>query len=913
MKNSVYTSIILLFFTTFSLQVNAQHFLSTNGQAIVNENGDTILLRGMGLGGWMVQEGYMLQTASFANPQHKIRAKIEELIGEADTDLFYDAWLANHARKADVDSLKSWGFNSVRLPMHYNLFTLPIEEEPVPGQNTWLTKGFELTDSLISWCKQNEMYVVLDLHAAPGGQGYDAGISDYDDTKPSLWESKANRDKMVALWKRLAERYANEQWVAGYDLLNEPNWDLPGGIALRNLYWEVTDSIRAVDPNHIIFIEGNWFANDVTGLTPPWDDNMVYSPHKYWSFNDEATMKWVLDMREAYNVPLYLGESGENSNVWFRDAIRLMEDLGIGWAWWPLKKVESIAGPLAVIKTPGYQALLDYWNGSGPTPSVEFARAALMDIAENGLKVENCVFQKDVIDAMFRQVYSDETLPFTSHQIPGIIHASDFDLGVIGQAYYDVESANYSVSSGTYTPWNNGWVYRNDAIDIERCSDVINANGYNVGFMDTGEWMQYETESTESGVYEIRVRAASGSSGGQFHFASGKADITPSFFAAGTGGWQSWKTLVIPNVILDESDKKIRFYVDQSGFNVSSFEFVKTGTSTTSIPTQFVAAVTVDEYTIQMNANKFLSSPLPTSPGGFSIMVNGNFIPITAIEIDPDNPRVINFSVSYLLKSTDVIRISYAGSEVNAADGTPLNNFIQRDVKNTLEFVHQIPGRIEAEAFSFQSGVALETTTDVGGGQNIGFLDPGDYLDYEINVTSAGVYSVSYRTASQGGTGGLQLQLVNQNGDVTVLHSPTFAPTGGWQTWTTTSVNALLPPGRHVLRILITQAPFNINWLEFSKVTSTDTPAGQSFKDVKVFPNPGSGVFNLHAALEKSQDVRLEVYNFSGNLLDVQALGAVSEIQKTVSLQSFPDGMYQLVIRLEDGTYHSSKLVKTAR
>jgi len=163
MKTSNLLWIVLFYLVTVSTPLAAQHFLSASGKVIVNENQDTILLRGMGLGGWMLQEGYMLQTAGFANPQYQIRNKIEELIGKVDTDLFYDAWLANHVRKADIDSLKSWGFNSVRLPMHYNLFTLPIEDEPVAGQNTWLEKGFELTDSLLSWCKQNEMYVILDL------------------------------------------------------------------------------------------------------------------------------------------------------------------------------------------------------------------------------------------------------------------------------------------------------------------------------------------------------------------------------------------------------------------------------------------------------------------------------------------------------------------------------------------------------------------------------------------------------------------------------------------------------------------------------------------------------------------------------------------------------------------------------
>ena len=169
------------------MQVSAQEFLSTNGKAIVNESGDTILLRGMGLGGWMLQEGYMMHTSSFANAQYQLMGKIEELIGATDTELFYESWRANHVTKVDIDSLKAWGFNSVRLPMHYNLYTRPVEDEAIFGQHTWIETGFDLTDSLIKWCKANDMYVILDLHAAPGGQGYDQGISDYDPTKPSLW------------------------------------------------------------------------------------------------------------------------------------------------------------------------------------------------------------------------------------------------------------------------------------------------------------------------------------------------------------------------------------------------------------------------------------------------------------------------------------------------------------------------------------------------------------------------------------------------------------------------------------------------------------------------------------------------------------------------------------------------------
>jgi aryl-phospho-beta-D-glucosidase BglC (GH1 family) len=165
----------------------SQGYLKASGTSIVNEKGENVLLRGIGLGGWMLQEGYMLRV-NREGQQNKIRKRIDSLIGPENTQKFYDAWLANHTRKIDIDSLKAWGFNSVRLPMHYNLYTLPIEKEPLPGQNTWLEKGFALTDSLLAWCKANSIYLILDLHAAPGGQGNDLNIADGDTSKPALWE-----------------------------------------------------------------------------------------------------------------------------------------------------------------------------------------------------------------------------------------------------------------------------------------------------------------------------------------------------------------------------------------------------------------------------------------------------------------------------------------------------------------------------------------------------------------------------------------------------------------------------------------------------------------------------------------------------------------------------------------------------
>jgi len=564
-------SVFLLLVICSSL--SAQGFLRRDGIKIVNDQGE-VLLRGMGLGGWMLQEGYMLQTSAFANTQHEIRTRIESLIGAEGTQAFYDAWIENGCRKIDIDSLASWGFNSVRLPMHYNLFTLPIEQEPVKGENTWLEKGFLLTDHLLEWCKSNRIYLILDLHAAPGGQGKDASISDYDSGKPALWESAENRAKTVALWRRLAERYANEPWIGGYDLINETNWDIAGNQALKDLYAEITSAIRQVDRNHLLFIEGNWWANDFTGLTPPWDSNMAYSFHKYWNANDRASIQWMLDLRSKQNVPIWCGEAGENSNVWFNDAIRLLETYAIGWAWWPLKKVESISGPLSALKPSGYQRLLDYWQGNGLKPSAIEAKSTLMSLCEN-LKLENCLFHRDVIDAMFRQVQSTQVMAYAPRTLPGRIFSTDYDLGRAGLAYFDTEGANYQVSTGTYTAWNNGWSYRNDGVDIESCSDREVSNGYNIGWIEAGEWLSYTATIARSGTYEIQYRIAAPSAGGKLELRlmepAGER-LVHSLDIPATGGWQSWQT-VSDSIELARGHVRFKLIIRQNGFNLNWLQF----------------------------------------------------------------------------------------------------------------------------------------------------------------------------------------------------------------------------------------------------------------------------------------------------------------------------------------------------
>ena len=558
---------VLFISLVFIVSLSWSQGLRTQGTQIVNSNNEEVLLRGYGPGGWQIMEGYMMQSSGFAGSQHEIKDKLIDLMGESNTETFFTQWRANHFTQRDVDSLAAWGFNSIRIPMHYNLFTLPIEEEAVPGENTWIETGFELIDDVLEWAAPHDIYVILDMHAAPGGQGAGSEINDYDPSKPSLWESQENRDKLVALWTRIADRYKDNEWIGGYDLINETHWDLPGNALLREVFEDITAGIRSVDPNHIIFIEGNSYANDHSGLTPPWDDNMVYSFHKYWSTNNPGDLDWILPLRTQYNVPLWMGESGENSNTWFTDAVSLFEDNNIGWAWWAVRKIGDIDSPYAIDINPGYQDILNYWQGNGSQPTATEAFDSMMELADN-LLVENSRFRKDVPDALIRQVQTDETIPYngTAAELPGVVYASDFDLGKNNFAYYDTVVADYNLSTGDFTAWNSGWSYRNDGVDIEKNTDNVNSNGFHVGFVNQGEWMKYTVNVNETAVYKAKVRVASQQTGGEFFLSIDDQEVTATQVVSSTGGWTQFSTFEINDIILPRmgsmnyQKKHLKFY-----------------------------------------------------------------------------------------------------------------------------------------------------------------------------------------------------------------------------------------------------------------------------------------------------------------------------------------------------------------
>ena len=541
-----------------------QSFLTVNGTKIVDQTGQEVSFKGMGLGGWLEPEGYMFLMSGFANSPSQIQNKIQSLIGVDNTNLFYTTFRQNFVTESDIRALSGWGFNLVRLPFHYNILT------PANSPGTYLESGFAIFDSLLTWCTKYHIYVILDMHCAPGGES-DQTISDYDPTVTSLWQDTAKQSRTVDIWKTIAKRYYNNPTVAGYDLLNEPRWDfLNGNQPLHDLYVRITNAIRAVDTTHILFIEGNQYATDFSGLTPPWDKKMAYSFHKYWNANNAASIQGYLNLRSTYNVPLWLGETGENSNAWFTECVTLMQQYDVGWSWWTLKKFKSINAPLNVPITSEYQQLLNYWGGTGTKPTVTFATNALLRMADN-LKFESCVFQNDMIDAMMRQPNETSILPFVSNDIPGIIYLDNYDLGRITYAYND---ADYENNGGSQTSWNSGNSYRNDGVDIESCNDLP-SNGYDVGWINSGEWLKFTVNVSKSGTYSVDLRYASNQSGGKLVMNLDGSLISPYPYISipVTGGWQTWQTLTLQNIQIPAGIHTMQVQFLSGGFNLNYMLF----------------------------------------------------------------------------------------------------------------------------------------------------------------------------------------------------------------------------------------------------------------------------------------------------------------------------------------------------
>jgi len=349
--------------------------LRAEGAGLVNAAGEAVRLRGLNLGGWLVKEGYMLH---FPGPEHDSPSEIDAVILDLAGRELGGELLAEYEDRFmtedDIALVRELGFNSVRLPLHWaRLWDLE--------RGRAREDGLVLLDRVATWCERHELWLFLDLHCAPGGQN-PGNISDSDGTARLYLEPRL-QDATVSLWEEIARRYRGRAVVGGYDLLNEPVWEPGSDVAA--FFDRLARAVRAADDTHLVVLEGNTWATDFSIFGPPDLPGLVYSFHKYWDATDEASIRPFLAWSDRWNVPLWLGETGENDGRWYRDTLALMREHDIGWCFWPWKKVWADNCPLSVDPAPDtWSRITDYLEGRAPRPTPEetaIAVRALLDAA----------------------------------------------------------------------------------------------------------------------------------------------------------------------------------------------------------------------------------------------------------------------------------------------------------------------------------------------------------------------------------------------------------------------------------------------------------------------------------------------------------------------------------------------------
>ncbi|WP_053360526.1 cellulase family glycosylhydrolase [Bacillus sp. FJAT-27251] len=356
--------------------------LQVNKNQIINSRGEAIQLRGTCIGGWMNMEDFI---NGYTGSEHGLRHAAAEILGASKAEFFFDRMQHYFFGEDDIQFIKSWGGNTVRLPLNYRHF----EDDEAPF--TYIEKGFEKLDKILAHCEKHEVYVILDLHAVQGFQNTH-WHSDNDVRHSFFWHDKTSQDRFIELWKEFARRYRGRAVIAGYNLMNEPCTNTPHGDFPHNFFanykpdWErmnrvyrrAVEAIRQIDDKHIIFLEGDNYSKLFEGLDAPFADNLVYSSHNYTAAGFgpgpypgiadaktarvESGVYWDKEKQinvfhehqgtkfaKKHEVPLWIGEFGSVYNgpadeVPYRlaaldDQISIFEEFGAHWTTWTYKDV----------------------------------------------------------------------------------------------------------------------------------------------------------------------------------------------------------------------------------------------------------------------------------------------------------------------------------------------------------------------------------------------------------------------------------------------------------------------------------------------------------------------------------------------------------------------------------------------
>jgi endoglucanase len=459
-------------------------FLKAKDRIVVNEKGEEIYLKGFGLGGWLLPEGYMWKIKS--DRPRKMEQLIEELCGKEYSEYFWKEYRNRYITKEDIKIIASYGYNSVRLPINSrNLFT------KVDTEVRFIEDVLQYVDNAIQWCKEYNIYVILDMHGAPGGQT-GANIDDSEKDKPELFIENQNKNDLISMWKMLATRYHKEACVAGYDLLNEPlpNWFHEYNDQVLPLYMDITKAIREVDKKHMIILEGVHWDTDFSIFDPMeqgiFDDNLMFQFHKYWNNPDVESIQKFIDYGKRFNIPLFMGEGGENNLDWYIGAFTMLRRANISYSFWSYKKMSNQNSPITFDKPKRWDDLNDYIDGK------------LSLTKEEGIDIFN-----EFLQCIASSSINDNVLRVIECQVPITIPAE----------YYSDYSAVNERQVGAQFRLNDkiSILYANDFSRVDNPDystanrDKDNTENKLCVKLNENEWTSYNFVVTKDAEYTIKI------------------------------------------------------------------------------------------------------------------------------------------------------------------------------------------------------------------------------------------------------------------------------------------------------------------------------------------------------------------------------------------------------------------------
>jgi len=297
---------------------------------IVDENGEEVVLKGVNLGNWLLWETWMGFVPEYTHDwgYYDTLEVLTERFGVEKTAELVKSFEDNFVTEEDIAQIEKLGFNCVRVPFWYRNFM--TEEGEWLAENHNDNSGFQKLDWLISTCEKYGIYVILDMHGAPGGQSKNHCTGKAG--RNELYENEDNMNSAVEIWKTIAERYKDNKTVAAYDLLNEPqnnsgydgdySWaaESEEAVAQTNKAYDILYKVvRSVDDNHIISFEGVWSTTVLPNPNEKGYENMLYQLHLYDT--DKGMIRYrvkeLKTARKDWGVAVIVGEYNNGENEYY--------------------------------------------------------------------------------------------------------------------------------------------------------------------------------------------------------------------------------------------------------------------------------------------------------------------------------------------------------------------------------------------------------------------------------------------------------------------------------------------------------------------------------------------------------------------------------------------------------------------